>query len=58
MGTQDPSHSSPAQAGYGRLLWIQILPRGRFVLNSLLQSSATYRESIVVRSQHYSRVAI
>ena len=58
QGAPESSHSSPARAGYGRPLWIQILPRGRFMLNILLQSSTTYRESIVVCSQHYSRVAI
>ena len=57
-GAPGSSYRSPTRAGYGRPLWIQILPRGRFMLNILLQSSATYRESIVVRSQHNSRVAI
>ena len=54
-GAPESSHSSPALAGYGHPLSIQILPRGRFMLNILLQSSATYRESIVVGSQHNSR---
>ena len=57
-GATESSHCSPARVGYGRPLWIQILPRGRLMLNILLQSSATYRESVVVRSQHNSRVAI
>ena len=58
IGTPDSSNISPAQARYGRPLWIKILPQDRFVLNFLLHASSTYRESIVERSQHYSRVAI
>ena len=52
------SHPSPAWAGHGRPLCIQSLSHGRFGLNILLQSSAMYRESIAVRSQHNSRVVI